>query len=284
MRPVAAIVCAGLLAGTLAHAEISSNPPAGCLLGDELRFGRAILPVRAAADLLAIPAGIPGWELYDWALFSAVALPTVGLMLPLHHPLDARIQRWVRSQLGPSKLVWTPLGDVLIWTGVWSAFASGVAYGWLAEDGRFFEHASLMFEAFAVAQVYQLLFKLALGREGPNDGEALGVIHGPAGFFRLFPAGTPSGHVASLYAFIGVVDTYWNEPWLTTLLHLFGVAFATFVVVDNYHFVSDVVWGAGMGYFIGRWVAQHRSSSTSREASPVSIAPGPGGLQIHVEF
>ncbi len=275
-----------LFLATSAAQATEEVPTPRFLLGDGLRYENAVLPLRVAADLVAIPAGIPHWEEEDWAWAITFGAPTVALMLPLEHPNDAHVQAWVRSQLGPKRLVWTPLGEVAMWSGLWGTAAGFLAYGWWANEPRYVEQFSLMLEAFSVTQLYHVGFKLLLGREGPNDGEGLGVIHGPPGFFRLFPAGTPSGHVASLYAMVGSLDGYWANPWLSAAVHLFALSFATTVVLDNYHFVSDALWGAGMGYFIGRWVVRHRAGPKRAGPLPsnVAIVPARNGLAVQVVF
>ncbi len=293
----ALVVLALLLSGQALADDAPKAPPSdpareieGLLVGDHYRYDRLALPLRVAADLLAIPASVTRWEPIDWGLFAAVAAPTLGLMMPFEHPNDARIQRWIRAELGPNKLVWTPLGDAIVWTSLWGTAGGFLLYGWLSDVPYYVEQTSLMLEAFSVTQLYHLTLKLMLGREGPNDAEGMGVIHGPPGFFRLFPAGTPSGHVSGVYAMVGTLDAYWGQPWVSVVGHALALVFTTTVVVDNYHFVSDVVWGAGMGYFIGRWVVNHRSTltRTARATKPfepsLSVVPTPGGLGIQVLF
>ncbi len=163
-----------------------------------------------------------------------------------------------------------------MWGGIWTVPAAALAYGWLTDDAALLESVSLMLEAFSMAQVWQVGIKLALGREGPRDGEGLGEFHGPPGFFRLFPAGTPSGHSAALYAMIGAASAYWDQPMLDVAMHLFGLAFCVTLVTDDYHFVSDVLWGAAMGYYTGRWVVRNRSTHYRFDAGalvPATVVP-----------
>ena len=32
------------------------------------------------------------------------------------------------------------------------------------------------------------------------------------------------------------------------------------MLYNNQHFISDVIWGAPMGFFIGKWMLENRSS------------------------
>jgi hypothetical protein len=306
-----------LLLAPLAHAQpVSEEPPGestqvpdnegsggpggvsiprvqpGLFLGDEFRYGNKALPLRVLADLVAIPAGMARWEAPDWAAFSLVTLATGALMLPLDHPLDARLQHSLRDALGPERFkVWTPLGDVLVHVGLWGTMAGILAWGLLKDDPRSVQLVSLTIEAFAVTQAFHLTFKLLLGREGPRDGQGLGRIFGPAESLKLFPAGTPSGHVSSFYAMMGVATAYLDNPALTLALHAVGLVFAATIVTDDYHFLSDVIWGGAMGYAIGQWVVHHRSSQAGMPAKggPLfmvmpMVSPGGAGLAAGFRF
>lgn len=235
----------------------------GLFLGDEFRYGNKMLPLRVLADLAAIPASMATWEGPDWAAFSLVTITTASLMTPFDFPLDARIQHRIHEVLGPDHFrVWTPLGDVLVNGAIYGSVAGVLAYGLLKDDARAVQLASLSVEAFAVTQAFHLTFKLLLGREGPRNGDGLGQIFGPSASFRLFPAGTPSGHTASLYALLGVATAYVDNLPLSLALHAFGLAFATTIILDDYHFVSDVIWGGAMGFAIGQWVVHHRANAS----------------------
>jgi membrane-associated phospholipid phosphatase len=207
------------------------------------------------------------WEGPDWAAFSLVAITTASLMTPLDLPLDARIQHRIHEVLGPDHFrVWTPLGDMLVNGAIYGSLAGVLAYGLLKDDARAVQLVSLSAEAFAVTQAFHLTFKLLLGREGPRNGDGLGHIFGPSESFNLFPAGTPSGHTASVYALLGVATAYLDNLPLSLALHAFGLVFAATIVMDDYHFLSDVIWGGAMGFAIGQWVVHHRASNNVSHA------------------
>jgi membrane-associated phospholipid phosphatase len=172
------------------------------------------------------------------------------------------MQYQLNADLGqPRAKLWTKSGDAIIWTVISSALVGQWLYGWVRDQPLRMQMVSLMIEAMGVAQLYHLGIKLALGREGPDDGEGQGHIYGPGTRgFRLFPAGTPSGHAITAYAFLGVAVGFIEERWARVFLHLGALAFGASLVIDNYHFASDVIFGAAAGYAIGRWVARHRAS------------------------
>lgn len=242
----------------------------GLLAGDHLRYPRfGLIPgllARTAMDLIAIPAGLPRWDWKDWLAAGLVVGSTVGLSLPFGPSLDVRLQQAIRGAVFPGvtdrtrALIWTPAGDLLIWVSIWSATAGTLLAGVLGDNPEYTETAALMVEAFAVTQTYNNLIKLLTGREGPKDGDGQGRYLGPSAFARLFPSGTPSGHVATMMAMASVVMHYWNSPAAWISLSAFAALFCVTIVVDNYHFASEVVLGAALGFAVGRWVVHHRSS------------------------
>jgi membrane-associated phospholipid phosphatase len=256
-------------AHSLAPAPNPDSEP-GFLVGDRFRYPRfGLIPgllARTAMDLIAIPAGLPQWDWKDWLAAGVAVGSTVALSLPLGPSLDVRLQQAIRGVVFPGvsdrtrALIWTPAGDVLIWVSIWSATAGTLLAGVLGDNPAYTETAALMVEAFAVTQIYNNLIKLLTGREGPKDGDGQGRYFGPSGFVRLFPSGTPSGHVATMMAMASVVMHYWNSPAVWISLSAFAALFCATIVVDNYHFVSEVVLGAALGFAVGRWVVHHRSS------------------------
>ncbi|MEW6432325.1 MAG: phosphatase PAP2 family protein [Myxococcota bacterium] len=240
---------------------------------DRHRFGQKWnlvggLFLRTLMDLVAIPSGMAAWDWLDWTVFSGTIAATVALSLPLSPSPDVQLQRALQRALGgPDHFkLWTTYGDMFIWMGIWGSVASMFLYGITADAPEYVEVPALVVEAFAVTQLYHLGIKALTGREGPHDevtpGETTGEgrYFGPAGFARLFPSGTPSGHVATMYAMASVVMHYFNTPGVWIALHTFALLFSVTIIADNYHWASDVILGAALGFCVGRWVVHHRST------------------------
>lgn len=269
--------------------EAAAEPSAASLL--ELRDGRGVwthdkyrygqkwnlvggLVLRSLMDLVAIPSGVVAWDWFDWTVFSATIASTVALSLPTSPSPDVRLQRGLQELLGgPDHFkIWTTYGDMVIWMGIWGSLASMFLYGLAGDAPEYVEVAALAVEAFAVTQLYHLGIKFLTGREGPKDnvtpGETTGEgrYYGPAGFVKLFPSGTPSGHVATMYAMASVLMHYFNTPGVWIALNTFALVFCVTIIADNYHWASDVILGAALGFCVGRWVVQHRSSRYRNDA------------------
>jgi membrane-associated phospholipid phosphatase len=259
------------------------SPAPGALLGlrdgrglfthDEHRFGqRWNLPVgvvlRTLMDLVAIPSGVVAWDVKDWTLFAGVIAVTVGLSLPFNPSADVAIQRGLQEALGGADhfRVWTTYGDMFIWATIYGAFAATALYGLIEDAPAYVEAPFLALEAFLVVQVFHWGIKMLAGRDGPErnvvPGELTsdGTYHGPAGFVSPYGSGTPSGHAASMYALFSVVMHYVDTPLAWIGLNLVGVLACITIIADNYHFASEVILGAVMGFCVGRWVTEHRSS------------------------
>jgi membrane-associated phospholipid phosphatase len=242
--------------------------------------------------LAAVPASVVAWDAHDWTRFAALAVPTVALMVPPNPSLDARFQTWLNKNEQPwadtffFKLKTIPISISLA---VYGAAIFGTS--WALHDEDVFEFGSLSVEALLVTQFFHITTKLLLGREGPYQ-DRNGSFHGPTEFH--FPGGTPSGHAATTYAVLTVMAEYWDKLPLHVLAHAVGIYVSMSLVYERAHFLSDVIWGAPMGYFIGRWIVRHRSSryrcSTNRESAwqrtlfvPI-LSPQGAGLTASYRF
>lgn len=291
------LLSAALVAMT-ANAQPPPEPPKvlphaahGLFTGDEWRFRKndlfGGLFKRVAADLVAIPSGAPWWTASEWGLFGGVVGSTIALSAGTPS-LDVRFHYLVHEQLLPEShfTVWNQTGDLVIWPSVFAATLAVFIYGIAAGDDRATELAILMAEAFAVAQLYHNMIKLLTGRAGPGTPELEGHYFGPARGYQLWPAGTPSGHMASMYSLLAVLMYTFDHPALWVGLNLFALAWGASLVGDNYHWLSDVTLGAAIGFCVGRWVVLHRSSQYvygTDEPSAVRLSftpillPGSGG-------
>lgn len=239
----------------LADEEMSCNGP---LQGDSTRYPTMRITPRVVRDLVAVPASAVAWDGADWGRFGAVTLPGLALTWPARPSLDTQVERWLikhRSpQAGRSLLViqTLPMSAALLGYG-------GILFGaaWLTEHDRLFEFGTLSLEALTVVQFWHVTTKLLLGREGPYESPN-GAYHGPTQLH--FPGGTPSGHSATTYAVLTVAAEYWQKMPLYVLVHLVGAYVSVSLVYHAQHFLSDVLWGAAMGYYTGRWIVRHRSS------------------------
>ncbi len=254
-----------------------AEPIHGAFVGDEWRYPNHNILVRWLTDIVAIPTGFVTWSPQDAATFALISGGTLALMIG-ETPGDVYVQRWAHETFGLRQTrftFWYPATDVVIWSVLGATGLGLYAYGWMFDGDDYMEAISIIVEAFSVAQVFHVLPKLLIGREGPMDGNGNAIVYGPTHSISLYPAGTPSGHAASLYAVMGAISMYTDNGWLLAGMHAFGAFFCTMMLIDDYHFLSDILWGASMGYAVGQWTVRHRSKHwhDTTPGYPVRIVP-----------
>jgi membrane-associated phospholipid phosphatase len=208
------------------------------------------------------PLSMVSWDKADWEMAVVLGATTVTFMMPLNPSLDARLQDAVVQTRTPfldvvfphitsEDLSYIAAAGVLITAGL----------GLAAKDEKLVDYSAVLFESMATASMLHIAMKLTMGREGPTQGHGNGEIHGPSQGPELFPSGTPSGHSAAVWAAVGATVTYLDNPILTAAgLTSCGYMTAS-LMYNNQHFISDIIWGGPMGYFIGRWVAKQRAAA-----------------------
>ena len=267
------------------------------------------LATRVVLDVVAIPASVVGWDAVDYTLFATGALLSTAPLVPVGgRSLDARLQDWLHQQRGancgyttrisqvcpvlvsPGFRLWTSEGDPIIIATLLTVPLFVLGAGAIAHQTGQVEAGTLAIEAVLVTQVYHLTLKVLSGREGPLWYNGSGSFHGPT--VRYMPDGYPSGHAAFLFAVASVYSTYFDEPWLSALLFSTATALSVFLVLDDSHYLSEVIMGAATGYFVGRWVVNHRSSRTAGRVAAdrglqlrsVGVVPGVGGASLAASF
>ena len=239
---------------------------------NRLRFGQAGLVKRAAIDLVAMPLNIAWWDGRDWALAFLVTSAAAGFMVPGSPSADVQIQATIGANQHPAlNNAFPHISTAELGIGVGAYIASAALVGWLWNDGSTQEYASLMTEALLVTHAYHISGKLLTGREPPDKNSGQGTVHGPERGSDIFPSGTPSGHAATVCTMAAVTLEHYRSRPIDVASVLACAYMSGSVLYNDQHFASDVIWGAAMGWFIGQWVARHRSKRGGR-SHPQSLA------------
>lgn len=267
----------------------TSEAPSVIYHGPEYRYDEAGVFERVATDVVAIPAGVVDWSAGDWATFGGVMAPTVALMLPTNPSPDVRLDNWIEGTFDPwMPDLWKMEYQAFLWGGLAVGGFGSWGYAELTDNRKLAQAMSLVGESVAVSQVYHLGIKILTGREGPRMAEGRGIFHGPLESYRMFPAGTPSGHFATLYAVFGASQAYWRFPlaWDVTGHVLMGTLASTHVI-NHRHFLSEIIAGSALGYAVGQWVVRHRSTRyeyRDRRAVRISVVPRPRGISLSIQL
>ena len=134
--------------------------------------------------------------------------------------------------------------------------------GWLAKQGRLARAGGDIMRAQLLAQAYAQALKFTVRRERPNGENDLSF---------------PSGHSASAFATAGVLQRHYGWKVGVPATVVAGYV-ATARVHDNYHYLSDVIFGGAIGLAAERTVTLR----AGRYGFEVSALPAPGGGQLNV--
>jgi membrane-associated phospholipid phosphatase len=156
------------------------------------------------------------------------------------------------------------------------------AFGVLDENPKARETAVLGGEALLDSLIVVSVLKPIAGRNRPNAKDDQGsFFDGGASF--------PSGHAIETWSLASVISYEYGH---TKLVPIIACALAGVVTVSRFsaqqHYASDLVAGAGMGWFIGRYVwkthqdhAIHTHSKIQTQLVP-QIQPGSGTYAMSV--
>jgi len=126
------------------------------------------------------------------------------------------------------------------------------SYGRLAKDAKAVEASRRLAEALIINDLVTLTLKLSTGRNRPDG--------------RHFSF--PSGHVSSTFAMAAALDGMYG-PVVGVPLYALGCFVGLSRLDKNKHYLSDVIFGAALGYVIGRTVNKaHDRKIFGFEAEP----------------
>jgi len=138
--------------------------------------------------------------------------------------------------------------------------------GLALKDKKLLETTRLMFESLFITQLITSWSKDLFGRSRPYTGK------GPHDF-KLFASNgaqglrsMPSGHTSSAFAMMTVIAKRYNRWWVKIPAYTFAVSVACQRMNTRSHWASDVIVGAGIGYWVGSTLA-HRQSDKSKSSS-----------------
>jgi len=116
------------------------------------------------------------------------------------------------------------------------------AYGLAANDDPYRKRSLILLEGLAYNGLVTLALKAAFERETPNGKRTLGIKDS-----------FPSGHVSSTFAMAAMLDEMYGHK-VGYPLYLLGGYVALSRLNDQDHYLSDCVFGAFLGYAIGKAV------------------------------
>lgn len=137
----------------------------------------------------------------------------------------------------------------------------------LTDNSRFQDAAFTSLQSWVYAGSITFGLKRALGRMRPEEGMGASIFR-PLSKHASFP----SGHAATVFALITPWIIYYPSP-VTYGLFALGTSTALARLALNKHWPTDVLAGAAIGFFTGRFLANmHLSEMASATGIPSPVA------------
>lgn len=204
-----------------------------------------------------------------------VLLVAGGASYLVHETIDDDVERGFhnhRNRWGKGQEIFAAIGN----PGHHFAAIGGMyLYSLQAQDAEVHDLSKTLFNAVAITGLTTVALKATIGRntESPNgEGDP-------------FVGAWPSGHTSSSFAIAAVLDEYYGPKVGVPAYILAGLA-GWERIDDGEHDLSDVVFGAALGYVIGRTVAaDHLARFCGMDCQPlVDPATGTAGLLFEHRF
>jgi len=259
--------------------------PAAKAGGDETVFLSPAYGNRVLKDIIEVPTKPFHWDKTDWTIAGSV-IGATGLAFIA----DRAIADYYRNGDHRSGFL-TSLSDVTTHFGDYKMqvpLIMGIWVTGLATDDKTMKKiAGDATEASLIAAgVINPAIVYLTGRALPCDNMD------PYKFEPFTPRkySFPSGHTTAAFALATVLDQnlrshygYWQTPIL------FAMASGTAVsrVYDQTHYISDVIFGAGVGWAVGYWVSNKpRSTGDSNKSDKptVQLFPSLSGMTAMIKF
>lgn len=213
----------------------------------------------------------------DWAKIGAFAAVTTGTILFADKPVN----RFAVQQIRSNKSVVSASTYVTNFGGAYEAYTLAAlgAYGIIFKKEKEKTTTLLATQAYITAAAIETALKYLTGRQRPSyynsiTGTNNHTFHGP--FYHFLKSDNssfesfPSGHTTVAFAAATVFAMEYKE---TPIIPIIAYSAATSIglsrIVQNQHWISDVLVGAALGFLSGRQVVNnyHRYSKIQIEAS-----------------
>lgn len=165
-----------------------------------------------------------------------------------------------------------------------ASVAAGYFAGTVTHNAHLQETAVLAGEAMADSILLNTGLSYAINRQTPMQGNHMGDFwpHG----FRTWPDGQsmPSDHSILAWSFAHVVASQYSGIATRLIVYSLATAVSGSRVMAREHFPSDVFVGASLGYVIGGYVVQRRSTESAWNRFSVSALRTPNGKGVQISY
>ena len=147
-------------------------------------------------------------------------------------------------------------------------------YGLAAENENTRRLGLKLTEAFLINGAITGALKILVGRERPTTAQSN---------FNFYPFSTswgktsfPSGHTSTAFALSAVLANETDHLALKIFVYSLSTAVGVSRIYNNEHWLSDVIAGGIIGYFVGEFVSAHKTNNSD----PATLPPPLFNLSI----
>ena len=236
------------------------------------------------------------FETSDWLIAGGIVGVTVGVMVydPELREISLRNKRtsptW-RTALdwgedyGTVAAGWA-IGGGLYITGLASDYWLDGAIG---GKGELRTLGRLVGQSLTYSGLVAVILRSLIGRERPNEADPEERNHWDVDFFNWDASENafPSGHTTIVFAISTAIAEY-LDTWLARAVMYSAAGIGTYTrFISDGHWTSDIVAGAALGYFSGRYVVDReraRGIPTDSTTPEVSFYPAPNSVHMVIRF
>jgi membrane-associated phospholipid phosphatase len=200
---------------------------------------------------------------------AGILLAGGAASLAIRETVDDDVADWTAEN--PNR--WGEINDVIGAVGnpglhfAAAAALWGTSLTW--DDPELHSLSGSLMNALVITGASTLALKLIADTDAPNDEDL----------------GWPSGHTSSSVTVAAVLDEYYG-PWVGVPAYLVAGAVAWERIDDREHDLSDVIFGAALGYVVGKVVAHNHLAEQHRPLLVPYVNPldGSPGVGLEIEY
>jgi len=237
---------------------------------------------KETGQFFSLPAH---WDAMDWGkliLLTGIAIDASGIELPAR---DIKFidRAFYYSPEAVGGRIYGELYTPFIVFGAYAAYSllsKDPASSYLARKIGYEIGQSCLYAAAIV-----VVLKISIGRARPLANEGKFSFHLPEPFNDLHHS-FPSGHTTEAFTMSTILSLNAKQTWLKVLAYVpaFFTPFSR--AYQGWHWVSDVIFGGGLGYFVGKWIydLHAKDEAVAAAAMPSKAHPIISGMPVIYPF
>ena len=229
---------------------------------------------RETGSFFSMPAK---WDAFDWGTLGVLTGLTAVLMQAEFPVRDVKfIDR--SFYYSPPAVGGRMYGELYT---PFALFAGYAGYSLITGDHKARKIGFELGQACLYAGSIVIAMKTIIGRARPYKNEGKTSFHFFSGLFDDDHHSFPSGHTTEAFTMSTVLSLNAHSIWLKILAYVPAFFTPASRAYQGFHWMSDCLFGAGLGYIIGKWVVDlHGKNEAAAAASPSSAHPRGSQLPV----